>query len=303
MSTTSTPRAQQAPFAVVDRAHAEEMEVARIDERVRLLAEQALESRFAAQHRRRHAVHGARGRGRRGVEVGVRVEPQHKQLAARLGRMARDAADRAHRQAVVAADHDRRPPGLQRLVGLAADEARPRGDAGVIARRAAQRRDRRLGRGKREIARILHLVAEAREDARQTGDAQHRRPHRGAGEARPVFDRRPQDRQRAPARRTHALPDLHARRSPRRCPDRAAQCRRAAKRTRSRRREAARARPGPAACEPGADFSASSSLLAWRRLCARGIRTQGRPEGPPPEAVLRILDFEFLSRFAPPSKQ
>jgi len=46
----------------------------------------------------------------------------------------------------------------------------------------------------------------------------------------------------------------------------------------------------------GAGLSASPSLIAWRRLCARGIRTQGRPEGPPAEAVLRILDFAFLSR-------
>jgi len=60
------------------------------------------------------------------------------------------------------------------------------------------------------------------------------------------------------------------------------------------------------------------SLIAWRRFCAGELQTQGRPERPPPEAVRqrpfvrtavlsnglwRILDFELLSRSAPPSKQ
>jgi hypothetical protein len=31
------------------------------------------------------------------------------------------------------------------------------------------------------------------------------------------------------------------------------------------------------------------------KCCLRGIRSQGRPKGPPPPAVLRILEFEFLS--------
>ena len=86
----------------------------------------------------------------------------------------------------------------------------------------------------------------------------------------------------------------------------------------------------------------SRSLMAWGRFCAREISTQGRPEGPPPEAVRaigrrktpvsrraigrrktpvsrraigrrktpvfrrampRILDLKFPSRPAPPSHQ
>jgi len=64
--------------------------------------------------------------------------------------------------------------------------------------------------------------------------------------------------------------------------------------------------------ERGAAFGAKSSLIAWLRFCANEIQTQGRPEGPPPEAVNRrasadalrfILYFEFRSRTAPPCNQ
>src|SRR5271170_2334515 len=58
---------------------------------------------------------------------------------------------------------------------------------------------------------------------------------------------------------------------------------------------------GPSACpgshtsEAGADVSATPSLVAWRRLCAGGIRRQGRPLArSPPPAALRVLDCEFL---------
>ena len=49
----------------------------------------------------------AAGREHVGVEVGVRVEPEDAQLLARLAAVARDGADGADTQAVVAAEQDR----------------------------------------------------------------------------------------------------------------------------------------------------------------------------------------------------
>jgi hypothetical protein len=45
-----------------------------------------------------------------GVEVGVGVEPQHAQLATGLAAVPGHRADRADRQAVIAAEHDRHAP-------------------------------------------------------------------------------------------------------------------------------------------------------------------------------------------------
>ena len=77
----------------------------------------AVEARLAAEEGDRHAVHVAGRRGRRRVEIGMRVEPQHEQRPPGLGGMARDARDAAHRQAVVAAEEDREGAALHRAVG------------------------------------------------------------------------------------------------------------------------------------------------------------------------------------------
>ena len=85
MSTTSTPRARnrrRSPSSI--ERTPKRCTLRRIDERVRLARRAGPRSRLAAQHRRRHAVHVARGRSRRRVEVGMGVEPQHEQLCARL---------------------------------------------------------------------------------------------------------------------------------------------------------------------------------------------------------------------------
>jgi len=41
---------------------------------------------------------------------------------------------------------------------------------------------------------------------------------------------------------------------------------------------------------------ADSLIVCLAERGARGIRSQGRPVGPSPQAMLRILEFEFLSR-------
>ena len=94
-----------------------------------------------ARKRQRHAVQVARRRGLRRVVVGVGVEPEHRQLAPRLGAGAGDAADRAHRDRVVAAEEDRHarlaPPSRRRRRAAAGSSPRPRRDAGSARRAAA----------------------------------------------------------------------------------------------------------------------------------------------------------------------
>ena len=106
------------------------MQPAGLDEAVGSSPNTLLETGFAAQHRRRHAVHIAGGRRQRRVEVRMSVEPKHEEFAPRLGRMPRHAADRTHREAVIAAKHDRGAPGVRNRVGLPRQDTRPGGHMG-----------------------------------------------------------------------------------------------------------------------------------------------------------------------------
>ena len=190
---------QKPPLARVDRPDAEEMQPAGIDKPVRLVAEHRLEAGLAAQHRERHAVHVARRRSQRRVEVRMGVEPEDEQLAPRLGRVAGDAADRPHRQAVIAAEHDRRPPRARDRVGLARQEPRPGRDLGERVG-LAFRRGRANGRRRGEIAPVLDVVPQIPEQSYDARDAKHGRPHRRAGNPRARFDRRAEDGDRLPGR-------------------------------------------------------------------------------------------------------
>ena len=67
------------------------------------------------------------------------VEPQNEQLAPRLRRIAGDAADRPHRQAVIAAEYDRRPSGARDCIGFAGQQPRPGRDLGEPMRLAFRR--------------------------------------------------------------------------------------------------------------------------------------------------------------------
>jgi len=68
---------------------------------------------LAAQAGHGHAVQVARGADLGQVAVGVRVQPQHAQALAGSTAVARDGADGAGGQGVVAAQHDGHAPGLQ----------------------------------------------------------------------------------------------------------------------------------------------------------------------------------------------
>ena len=124
----------------------------------------------AAQAGHRHAVDVARGRDLAGVEIGVRIEPQHAQLLAGLAAMARDRGDRAHAQAMVAAEQDRH---AARAQFGAAPRPSPRGSrrrlpADGDSRRSAAARDCADRRGCRD----RHIDAARDQRLGQAGDAQ-----------------------------------------------------------------------------------------------------------------------------------
>jgi hypothetical protein len=98
-------RLQQVALAAIDGAHAEQMQVLRIERDARLLGDR--QPGLAAQPCRRDPMQVARRRGCRGVEIRVRIEPQHEQRAPDFGAILQHAAHRVDGQPVIAAEHDR----------------------------------------------------------------------------------------------------------------------------------------------------------------------------------------------------
>ncbi len=84
-----------------------------------------IEARFAAQKRRRHAVHVTGQRRGRCVVIGMRIEPHHEQRPVLFLPVARDAVDRAHRQRMVAAHEDRQRAGACQRKSVLAEHADP----------------------------------------------------------------------------------------------------------------------------------------------------------------------------------
>ena len=123
------------------------------------------------------------GRGLGGVVVGVGVEPEHGDLAALLGARAGDAADRAHRDRVVAAEEDRhagRPrPSRRRGRGWCGSSRRSRRDGGS-GRRGAAAMATGAARDLVERAAVGDAVAEVAEGAHEAGGPQRLRSHRRA---------------------------------------------------------------------------------------------------------------------------
>ena len=133
---------QQQPLLAIDRPHPEQLQLLRSERHPRLIAEQLVEPRLAAQERGRHAVHIAGDGGARGVVIGVGVEPEQEQLTALLLPIARHAIHRSHRQRVIAAQEQRNGAAMRKLIGASADRARPALNVAIlprIARRALSR--------------------------------------------------------------------------------------------------------------------------------------------------------------------
>ena len=135
----------------------------------------------AAQAGHRHAVDVAAGGEFGGVEVGVRVQPQHAELLAGFAAVAGHRADGPHAQAVVAPQHDGQSAlgefGVHRVVQCGV----PCHHFGQVAVTV----DRRLpGVGRAaQVATVDHLQAVALQHRLQAGHAQGLGPHGGAARA------------------------------------------------------------------------------------------------------------------------
>ena len=116
-----------------------------------------------------------------GVEISVRVQPQHPQFLAGVAAMARHRADRADAQAVVAAQQD----GQLALAQFGMHRVVHRAVPGGHFRQMAVAVDGRLpGIGRAiQIAAVLDLEALGLDDRTQAGDAQGFRSHGGAARA------------------------------------------------------------------------------------------------------------------------
>ncbi len=101
-----------------------------------------------------------RGSGWR-VEVGVRIQPEHEQLAPVLGGMSGYAVHRAHGEAVVTSEQDRTSAPASDVVGASAQGARPRGDLRKVTSLVRCMGQVKLNwRGHREITLVHDLMAE-----------------------------------------------------------------------------------------------------------------------------------------------
>src|SRR5688572_24861579 len=108
--------------------------------------------------------------------------------------MTGEAVYGAHRQAVVAAEHDRAGAGPGDGMGALAEKARPGRDRGEVAGLVV--RERRVGgdrRRRREVPLILDLMTELAKALHQPGRPQGRRSHDGAGLARAEIDGRAEE--------------------------------------------------------------------------------------------------------------
>lgn len=107
------PRRHQRTFAGIDRSQPEQVDVGGGQWLRDRLGEQAWKARLAAQGGERHAVHVPGGRGRRRVEVGMGVEPEHEDGSAMPRTVPQHAVDGAQGQAVIAPGRQRKRPGIE----------------------------------------------------------------------------------------------------------------------------------------------------------------------------------------------
>ncbi len=184
--------AERAPLGRVDAADAERADAFR-DRPRRQLGEIAFEARLPAGIGQRHAVQIAARRGVERVEIGMRVEPQHEKRPPALGRAARNAGDRAGRQAVIAAEEDRHARRRSRH-RLPRERLGPGGDLRQRLQRGIAMRDGAARqRGRQCRGRSTRWPSSVSADA-EPGRAQRARPHVAAQPAGAVLNRRSQYR-------------------------------------------------------------------------------------------------------------
>ena len=128
------------------------------------------------QRGQRHAVHVARGRGLRGVDVGVGVDPEHADLLLLAAIELRHAGDRPRRQRVVPAQHQRRHAFFKRLHhgfgGARAGFGNLLQIAGVLAAKSLG-----FGNFDEDITAVGDLVAQRLKPRLEAGNAHGRGAH------------------------------------------------------------------------------------------------------------------------------
>ena len=140
----------------------------------------------------RHAVDVAAGREHASVEVRVRVEPEHAQGTPGLAAMPRRRADRADREAVVAAEQDRQAAGRELGEHGLVHEPVPLDDLAQVPV-SVHRRQPGVGRPA-QVAPVVHDDALRLQHLPQVRDAQRLRAHRRAARAGPDVGRRADQR-------------------------------------------------------------------------------------------------------------
>ena len=153
-----------------------------IDHRCCMTEIEQIAMAVAAQDGDRHPVHVARGARLLRVEVGVRIEPEHRQGRPLAGAVPGDRGDRADGERVIAAHQDRRLVAVEGRRDGVAHRTAP-GERLVEMAPAVDRRTQRIGRS-REIAVIVHPVAHAGQGRLQARHAQCLRSQIGAARAR-----------------------------------------------------------------------------------------------------------------------
>ena len=171
-------------FALVHAADADLAQVARAQRRVRggeAAQTHQLGRAVAAQAGHGHAVQVAAGGERGGIEVGMRVEPQHAQGHAPVGAMARHGADAAHSQTVVAAHHHGHAACVQLGQHGVVHGTVPFNDFGQVAK-AVDGWLPRVGRPG-QVADVVHRQAQRGQRFGNAGHAQRLGAHAGATRA------------------------------------------------------------------------------------------------------------------------
>ena len=130
---------------------------------------------MATQTGHGHAVDIAAGREGGGVEVGMRVEPQHAQPLAAFAAMAGDGADGAYAQTVVAPKHDGQPGGAEFGVGGVVQQLVPAHHLGQMPETIHGRLPG-VGRAG-QVAAVLDVQAQVGQRAGNTRHPQRLRAH------------------------------------------------------------------------------------------------------------------------------
>jgi len=114
------------------------------------------------------------------VVVGMRIEPQHEQLALLFPPMPRHRIHRPHRQRVIAAEEDRDRAGSRQLMAAATEQTGPALDVPIVVG-PVRRRVVEIGHAcDGKVAMIGHVEAEPLEQRQQARRAKRRRPHQRA---------------------------------------------------------------------------------------------------------------------------